>query len=70
MFCEDILVVGPNCSNHKTTCSIGNEPPSWSDTDDSLVLMSGPERDEHDMPDDKDLTRSGVVREDNGDEGQ
>ena len=45
---------------HKTIFSIVDEPPSWSDADDSLELMS--DRDEEDdMPDDQDsLSRSGV----------
>ena len=43
------------CSqNHKTILSIVDEPPSWSDADDSLESMSDPEDDEDDMPEDKD----------------
>jgi hypothetical protein len=46
--------------NHKRIFSIVDEPPLWSDADDSLESMSDPEEDEGDMPDDKDSTRSGV----------
>ncbi|KAH8980199.1 hypothetical protein EDB92DRAFT_1937183 [Lactarius akahatsu] len=49
--------------NHKTIFSIVDEPPSWSDADDSLESMSDPDEEE-DMPDDKDSSRSGVGDED------
>lgn len=39
--------------NHKTIFSIVDEPPSWSDADDSLESMSDPDEEE-DMPYDKD----------------
>ena len=46
--------------NHKTIFSMVDEPPSWSDADDSLESMSDPDE-EDDMPGDKDsLSRSGV----------
>jgi hypothetical protein len=46
--------------NHKTILSIVDEPPSWSEADDSLESMSDPEQ-EDGMPDDKDsLSHSGV----------
>jgi cysteine protease ATG4 len=41
--------------NHKTIFSIVDEPPSWSDVDDSLESLSEPDEEE-DMPDDKDST--------------
>ena len=45
---------------HKTIFSIVDEPPSWSDADDSLESMSDPDE-EDDMPDDKDSSsHSGV----------
>ena len=53
--------------NHKTIFSIVDEPPSWSNADDSLESMSDPEEDEDDMPEDKDSTCSGVVGEVHGD---
>ena len=43
--------------NHKTIFSIVDEPPSWSDADDSLESMSDPDEEDDmpdDMPDDKD----------------
>ncbi|KAI9461081.1 cysteine protease required for autophagy [Russula earlei] len=43
--------------NHKTIFSIVDEPPSWSDVDDSLESMSEPDEEE-DMPEDKDSSRS------------
>ena len=38
--------------------SIVDEPPSWSDVDDSLESMSEPEEEEEedDMPEDKDIS--------------
>jgi hypothetical protein len=39
--------------NHKTIFTIADEPPSWSDVDDSLESMSEPEEEEdeeEDMP--------------------
>ena len=54
--------------NHKTIFSIVDEPPSWSNADDSLESMSDSEEDEDDMPEDKDSTCSGVVGEVYGDE--
>jgi cysteine protease ATG4 len=45
--------------NHKTIFSIVDEPPSWSDVDDSLESMSEPDE-EDDMPEDKDSSRSGA----------
>lgn len=45
--------------NHKTSFSTVVDPQSWSDAGDTLELMSDPEEDEDDMPDDKDSTRSG-----------
>jgi cysteine protease ATG4 len=45
--------------NHKTIFSIVDEPPSWSDADDSLESMSEPDE-EDDMPEDKDSSRSGA----------
>ena len=44
--------------NHKTIFSIVDEPPSWSDVDDSLESMSEPDE-EDDIPEDKDSSRSG-----------
>jgi cysteine protease ATG4 len=52
--------------NHKTIFSIVDEPPSWSDVDDSLESMSEPEEEEdeeEDMPEDKDSSRPGVGKE-------
>lgn len=44
--------------NHRTIFSIVDEPPSWSDVDDSLESMSEPEEEEEDeeedMPEDRD----------------
>ena len=48
--------------NHKTIFSIVDEPPSWSDVDDSLESMSEPDE-EDDMPEDKDSSREGVADE-------
>jgi cysteine protease ATG4 len=45
--------------NHKTIFSIVDEPPSWSDVDDSLESLSEPDE-EDDMPEDKDSSRSGA----------
>jgi cysteine protease ATG4 len=45
--------------NRKTIFSIVDEPPSWSDVDDSLESMSEPEEEE-DMAEDKDSSRSGA----------
>ena len=36
---------------------IVDEPPSWSDADDSFEAISDSEEDEDDMPDDKDSMR-------------
>jgi len=49
--------------NRKTIFSIVDEPPSWSDVDDSLESLSEPEEEEEDMPDDKDSSRSGAADE-------
>jgi hypothetical protein len=46
--------------NHKTIFSIVDEPPSWSDADDSFESILDPEEVEDDMPDDKDSSRSSV----------
>ncbi|KAI0245661.1 hypothetical protein BJV78DRAFT_1287349 [Lactifluus subvellereus] len=48
--------------NHKTIFSIVDEPPSWSDVDDSLESMSEPDEEE-DIPDDKDSSRSDAADE-------
>jgi cysteine protease ATG4 len=50
--------------NHKMIFSIVDEPPSWSDVDDSLESMSEPEEEEEeeeDMPEDKDDSSHSVV---------
>ena len=39
---------------HKTLFFIVDEPPSWSDADDSLEAISDSEEDKDDRPDDKD----------------
>ena len=56
--------------NLKTIFSIVNEPPSWSDADDSLESMSDPEEDEDDIPEDKDSTYSGEGKADGDGEGE
>ena len=44
---------------YKTVFSNADEPPLWSDADDSLEYISGPKENEDDIPEDKDLTHEG-----------
>jgi hypothetical protein len=44
--------------HHRTIFSIVDKLPSWSDADDSLESISGPEEDEDDVTDHKDSKRS------------
>ncbi|KAH9980532.1 hypothetical protein BJV74DRAFT_101947 [Russula compacta] len=46
--------------NHRTIFSIVDEPPSWSEVEDSLESMSEPEEEE-DMPEDKESSREAVT---------
>lgn len=50
--------------NHRTIFSIVDEPPSWSEVDDSLESMSDPEDEEEDLPEDKGSSREGADDED------